>query len=98
MIQYFEIFYKNPHPFYGNAYLYGLTSLSNLLDHTHLYFYEIENRFISRQEALEWYHKFYRIVEKDVTEYNAKHPDGPQKLNPLPTQIYVIENYHLIIL
>jgi hypothetical protein len=98
MIRYFEIFYKNPHPFYGNSYVYGLTSLSNLLNHTHLYFYEAENRFMSRQEALEWYDKFYRIVDKDVKEYNEQHPDGPQRLNPLPLELYVIENYHLIIL
>jgi hypothetical protein len=68
------------------------------LNHTYLYYYEAENRFITKEEALEWYDKFYRIVEDDIKEYNEQHPKSPQKLNPLPTEIYVIEDYHLIVL
>jgi hypothetical protein len=98
MIKYFEIFYKNKHPYF-NTYVHGLTSLSNLLNNTHLSSYDYgldENRFARKEDALNWFDEFYLMVEKDVKQYNEDHPKGPQKLNPLPTQIYVIEQYNLI--
>jgi hypothetical protein len=92
---------KTPHPYF-NSYVYGLTSLSNLLRNTHLKSYDYglnDNRFDSRDEALKWYNIFFRRVDKDVQEYNKQQEkDGHLRLNPLPQEIYVIESYHLIVL
>ena len=102
MIKTYEIFYKNPHPFYGNSYVHGLTSLNNILLNTHLVSYKDEwlvpNQFRSHEEALEWFEEFSERVKKDITKYNEEHRNGPQKLNPLPKDIYIIESYHLITL
>jgi hypothetical protein len=92
MTRVFEIFYKNPHPYF-NSYVHGLTSLSNLLNNTHLSAYELENKFESKEDALWSYEQFYNMVEADVKEYNESHPKSPQKLNPLKKEIYVIESY-----